>query len=98
MQLIYEKEGVQYTLESLIAKYPDVWIDCFNSDYRCFGGNNCIEDVIIEASDAFEECCLLGEGYIWVDTRFDIPTDFNSILIQGIWGYFCDKDVVSSDI
>lgn len=92
MQLFYKKNNKKYTLEELAEKYRSIWIDVFNDEYKFFGGNSCLDDVIIEASEAFEECCLWEEGYEFVETLFNVPTNYNS-LFKGIWGYPVKEEV-----
>lgn len=91
MQLFYKKGEKKYTLEEIVDKYRDIWIDIFNSEYKFWGGNSCLDDVIIEAAEAFEEEVLWEKGYEFFETKFNKPTDFN-FLLKGIWGYPIDKE------
>lgn len=94
MQVIYLniKEQKMETLEELVVKYASIWTDIFNREYRYWGGHCCLDDVIIEATDVFEEEYLWEQGYKFVKTVFNVPTNYN-ILLKGTWGYPVEEEV-----
>lgn len=80
MTLIYEYENKRWTIEELAQKFRDIWDYSVIDDYKVFHGSS-LGDIIIEASENFEEVLLMEKNieieYIENDNE---PFDLNILL------------------
>ena len=80
MTLIYKYNDKKYTLEELAIMFYDKWSTAIKEDYNTFHGS-CLSDIIIEASDNFEEILLIEDDIcIEYITSLDNEFDLNTLL------------------
>lgn len=82
MTLIYLFNEKEYTLEQLIEKFPEIWESSLKREYEFQYSTfeNLFENLIIEASDEFEEELLALEHYVDFKRVDDEDFDLNVLL------------------
>ena len=81
MTLIYKMDGKRYKLEEIITKnedFKECWADCIKEEYNFW--NASLYDIIIEASDLFEECMAEMNVYIEFIENTGKSMDLNILL------------------
>ena len=81
MTLIYKYKGKKYTIEQLIAQFPnfkEIWDDCLIDEYK-FWDNITLDDLIVETSEAFEESISEIEYIDVDDKKFDYNILFDKL-------------------
>ena len=83
MTLIYEYQGKQQSIEEIVKSHPiieDTWNNCIKDEYK-FWKQIAIDDLIIEASEVFEEEMAIHNEEMPVFIKNDDkPFDLNILL------------------
>ena len=86
MTLIYDLDNTKYTLEELVEMHPKLWKQCLKEEYDFWSCS--FGDLIIEASDVFEEILITEYGYnLEFKKNTKKPFDLN-ILFKPLLNFF----------
>lgn len=81
MTLIYQYKDKKYTIEQLIAQFPnfkEIWDDSLIDEYK-FWGKITLDDLIVETSEVFEESVFEIEYIDTDDKKFDYNILFDKL-------------------